>query len=421
MISNKLQLFEVKIDKLVHGGQGIGTLDSGQKAFVWGVLPGETVEFRVTKKKSDYVEGVVTRVLKKSDQRIDPKDPEYLSTSPWQIMSYDIENEHKKVILTEAMDRAKVSYTDSISFVAPKDEWGYRNKMEYSFYGDESGLHLALFNRGTHSKQIISGSSIARPEINAVANKICDILDKNNIRASDLKSIILRCNVEGEVVAAIFTRNPKFSKISELAESCKGIVVVYSNPRSPASVRTKDIYSYGDISLAENILRKSISYDVLSFFQVNIPIFDQALQRIRAEVGSEPVLDLYSGVGAIGLSLKNTDLLVESDKNNIFWAQQNAKASNIKVVHANSEKSLEYIDSQHVLVVDPPRAGLHMDIIDKILEVKPSKIIYLSCNPSTQARDLGLLQKNYKIQNITGYNFFPRTPHIESLAILVRQ
>ena len=178
MTPNKLQLLEVKIDKLVHGGQGIGTLESGKKALVWGVLPGETVQFSVIKKRSDYVEGVAQKIIKKSEKRQEPKSPEYLSTSPWQIMDYSAENEHKKIILSETLTRAKVEYAGNLDLIFLNEPWHYRNKMEYSFFGDDSGLHLALFNRGTHHKQIVSGSSIARKEIDETANKICKILDK---------------------------------------------------------------------------------------------------------------------------------------------------------------------------------------------------------------------------------------------------
>ena len=421
MTPNKLQLLEVKIDKLVHGGQGIGTLESGKKALVWGVLPGETVQFSVIKKRSDYVEGVAQKIIKKSEKRQEPKNPEYLSTSPWQIMDYSAENEHKKIILSETLTRAKVEYAGNLDLIFLNEPWHYRNKMEYSFFGDDSGLHLALFNRGTHHKQIVSGSSIARKEIDETANKICKILDKNAVRASDLKSIILRSNNDGKVVCAIFTRDKNFKKIDELDKVCQGVAVVFSNPKSPASVRTRDLYIYGDISLTEEINRNIIKYDVFSFFQVNLGIFQESLTQINQFIGDEPAIDFYSGVGAIGVCLKNTKLLVESDKNNIHWAKINAKNSGAKVVYALSEKALEYINAQHVLVLDPPRAGLHTDVINKILEVKPPKIAYLSCNPSTQARDIKLLENAYKIQKITGYNFFPRTPHIEALALLVRK
>jgi 23S rRNA (uracil1939-C5)-methyltransferase len=411
--------YEVNIEKLVHGGQGIGTLDNGKKALVWGVLPGEKVRFRVTKRRSDFVEGVVEEILEPSAERIESKDELYLSTSPWQIMSYDLENEYKKDILNETLQRAGVEYGEEIQFIAPKQLWQYRNKMEYSFWGDDDGLHIALFNRGTHQKQVVTGSSIARPEIDETANKLCEILNDYKVRAGDLKSVIIRCDQKGECVVAIFTRNKQLPKIDELAGLCKGVIVAYSNPKSPASLRTEDLYKYGDISLSDNIINTEIRYDVFSFFQVNLPIFCTALEQISKAVGDSPAIDMFSGVGAIGLALPNTNMLIESEASNVVWAKKNTGVPRTaQVIHTSSERALEYIDDEHILIVDPPRAGLHKDLVDRINEVKPPKIIYLSCNPSTQARDLAALQKSYEIESLSGYNFFPRTPHIESLAIL---
>ena len=421
MCAKTPQTFEVKIDKLVHGGQGIGVLSGGKKALVWGVLPGELVLFNVTKNRSDYVEGVVLEVIKPSKLRIEPKDKSYLSTSPWQVLDYGYENLQKTEILAETFARASVDYSKKINFLAPKNDFYYRNKMEYSFFGDETGLHLALFDRGSHHKQIINGSSIARPEIDVVANEICRILDQNNVRAGDLKSLILRCNDSGEVVCALFVKTAEFLVLEELKNVPKGIIVVHSNPKSPASVRTKDLYKFGDISLSEIINGTKIYYDVFSFFQVNLEIFMLALDDISQAVNDDPVVDSYSGVGTIGLYLKNAVSLVEIDENNIFWAKKNAKNSNIKVIHASSEKALDCINPDNTYIVDPPRAGLHANLIQRFIDIKPPKIIYLSCNPSTQARDLNLLQPHYEIDQITGYNFFPRTPHIESLAVLIKK
>jgi 23S rRNA (uracil1939-C5)-methyltransferase len=126
---------------------------------------------------------------------------------------------------------------------------------------------------------------------------------------------------------------------------------------------------------------------------------------------------MYSGVGAIGLSV-GASVLVESDDANIKLAQSNAKGSGVEVIHATSEAALNHIQSGDVLIVDPPRAGLHKDVVERILEVKPSKIIYLSCNPSTQARDVTMLHDMYEVIHAQGHNFFPRTPHIESLVVL---
>src|SRR5690606_4225084 len=110
------------------------------------------------------------------------------------------ENRYKCEILAETLQRAGVEHNSKIGFYAPDDPWHYRNKMEYSFYGNEDGLHLALFGRGSHRKQIVDGSSIARPEIDRVARAICKVLDEADVRAGDLKTVVVRCNRAGECV-----------------------------------------------------------------------------------------------------------------------------------------------------------------------------------------------------------------------------
>ena len=147
-------LEEVKIDKLVHGGQGLGTLKSGQKIFVWNALPGETVGVRVGRKKRDYAEGFAENIIKPSKDRVEPLDDAYLSTSPWQILTLEAENKHKKQILADVYSREKISLP-TFELTHKGQTTLYRNKMEYSFWGDEAGLHLALYHRASHGKRII--------------------------------------------------------------------------------------------------------------------------------------------------------------------------------------------------------------------------------------------------------------------------
>ena len=413
-------LEQVLIEKLVYGGQGIGRLADGRRVFVWNALPGEKLAVRLTKTKRDYAEGIAETVLEASPDRTEPRDEAYLSTSPWQIMEFEAENKHKQQILKEIISREKLAYDGDMHLLAKEEAWHYRSKMEYSFWGDEDGLHLALFYRGTHGKRIVKGSSIARPEIDETANKICSILGREGIRGSQLKTVIVRSNQQGETVAALFVKDEFFPDISNLQTTAKGLVVYFSNPKSPASVRTKQLYLYGDTKLTDEILGASIVYDVDSFFQVNLPVFEMALKQINYFTsGFKSKVDFYSGVGAIGFPVGATTL-VESDPHNIDMAKQNAGQRPVKIVEAAAETALDYIPSDSALIVDPPRAGLHAKVIDRIMDKKPPLIAYLSCNPSTQARDLALLQPVYKIKITEGYNFFPRTPHIESLAILER-
>lgn len=408
----------VVIEKLVHGGQGIGTLADGRRAFVWNALPGEKVAVRLTKNKNKLVEGIAEEIIEPSADRLAPKDDAYLSTSPWQIATFESENTYKQHILAETMQREHVSYNGDMPMIAGKQQWQYRNKMEYSFWADDDGLHLALFNRGSHGKRIVQGSSIAMPAVDESASKILAVLNKHGIRGSQLKTVVIRANQAGQTVAALFVKDEAFPKLAELEAVALGVAVCYSNPKSPASVLTHQLYRYGDITLTDTVGDRSISYDVHSFFQVNLEIFNQALVAIKQTVGSTSYIDMYSGVGTIGLGIGGAGLLIESDKHNCGMAQQNAAGTKAKIIEAPAEQALELIDSEHVLVVDPPRAGLHAKVTDRILEVLPPKLVYLSCNPITQARDLALLQEKYTITSITGYNFFPKTPHIESLAIL---
>lgn len=376
------------------------------------------VNVQVTKKKKSYVEGIITEVIESSSERIEPKEPKsYLSTSPWQIMTYDTENSAKQDIIEETFIREGILNVKWGQLITEDQQFGYRNKMEMGFWGDDDGLHLAHYVRGTHGKQIVQGSALAKECINECAQGICDELNRLSIWGGKLKTVVLRCSQAGETVAALYVKEELDFSDLKLPEGLKGMEVYYSNPQSPASVPTKKLYSFGDIKLVDSISGINITYDVMSFFQVNIPMFEKALNSIKKHLKTGSIIDLYSGVGTIGLAVGATTL-VESDKNNIAMAKLNSEGTDTKVIHDSSERVLESITSKDVVIVDPPRAGLHKDVVAKFAEVGPQQIIYLSCNPATQARDVKLLEEQYKITIAQGFNFFPRTPHIESLIVL---
>lgn len=146
------------------------------------------------------------------------------------------------------------------------------------------------------------------------------------------------------------------------------------------------------------------------------------LKEIEKHITTDKVLDLYSGVGSIGLSVARNKQLTLVEVNGAAYEemQKNAKGTNAKCILAKSEDVTDYIEPDCTVILDPPRAGCDQKLIAKLNETKPESIIYLSCNPVTQARDIALLNDNYTIEEVTPYNFFPRTPHIESLVILKR-
>ncbi len=430
------QIFEtLRLEKIVGGGQAIGTLDDGRKAFVWGGLPKELVTIRVTKKKSHFVEGIVTEITEESPERITPKDENsYLSTSPWQIIPMSSEQSYKASLIEEAFLLHNITLPEKIEVFSDGVEFNYRNKVEFSWFGDKTDddeketLDLAFFKRGGKGKVVVDGTSLAHSNINKLAIEIRDLLREKPIVARQLKTLLIRSDQQGNAVWQLYIKDKIENLISDDEAkllSAAGGEIIYSDPKSPASRVTERLNKFSDTTLSDTILGVAFNYACEGFFQVNIPVYEKALSDMKAWIDCNeklPTLDLYSGVGTIGLTIGGDDVtLVEINEHAVAEMQRNIiklNRPNAKAILAPSEKSLEYITGEQIVIVDPPRAGLHTDVTNRLLETEPPRIIYLSCNPVTQARDVSLLQEKYEIVHHQGYNFFPRTPHIEHLVVL---
>ncbi len=416
------------IEKLVFGGQGLARLEGGRVAFVWNALPGEDVTFEVTKKRRGTIEGIVTEIHSPSLDRILPRESTYLSTSPWQMMTWEAEQRYKGDVAKETYKKLGGFDVGEIEIVGDEASmYGYRNKMEFSFFTKtaDAPIELAFYERGKSWKQPAEGSALALPEINTVAIRIRDWLRGEGIDRRELKTLIVRGDGEGHVIAGLFVKEViDVAGYPELDDTLRGFHVYYSNPKSPASVITDVLYSSGDEALAVSLRGRRMGFGLMGFFQVNVPIFERVINRIASVVpASLPVVDLYSGVGSIGLSLagERDVTLVESWEEATRYAKQNAAANDItrvRIVTSPAEKAIEEIKSDAALIVDPPRTGLHSDVVQAINAKRPPSIVYLSCNLSTQARDVALLLESYSITHTELSNFFPRTPHIEGLIVL---
>ena len=383
----------VKIDKLVPGGQGIATLDSGKKGFFWNALPGETVtSYEVFKNKSKYFEATALTIENPSAHRIPPRDNVHLSTSPWQIMDYQYELEKKRELLLESFRQEGIEDLEIPEVMTDGHEFFYRNKMEYSLYWniEKQKIELAFRRRGTHRKEPIKTSSLERPEIFKKAQEIIADLNARGEEAYKYQSLLLRCNQKGEVSGGLY-ENKKPHPVFE--------------------------------NLTDTLLGHEYSYSPNGFFQINLPVYELALEEIKKHISTASVLDLYAGVGTIGLSVaRNHNLtLVEVDKHAFRELENNCQNTSAHPILAKSEEVLEYIESDQTVILDPPRAGADKKLLDRLLEVTPKTLIYLSCNPSTQARDVKILLEKYDIIKVQPFNFFPRTPHLENLVVLRRK
>ena len=382
---------QAHIDKIIPGGQGIATLADGKKAFLWNVLPGENVEFEITKNKHSYCEGIATRIVDAAAERITPRDECFLATSPWQIFNYAEELRQKQLIVEECYRQQHLN-VNVLPTITDNHDFFYRNKMEYSLYWshEDNRIHLAFHTRGTHRKTPIDQSSIERPEIFAAAQDIVADLNARHAEARTYQSLLIRCNQAGETSAALF-ENGKSHPVMQ--------------------------------NLTDSLLNRQYSYSPNGFFQINLPVYELVLQNITKHIATSRVLDLYAGVGSIGLSVAaDRDLtLVEVNGAAFAEMQHNAAGTAAKCILDKSENVTNYIAPDCTVILDPPRAGCDTKLIAALNEIKPTIIIYLSCNPITQARDVAMLATKYELGDIQPYNFFPRTPHIESLIILTRR
>lgn len=405
----------IRVEKIIPGGQALGTHEDGYKVFFWNALPGETIiDYTITKKKSHYYEAIATTINHPSKHRIPAKDDCYLSTSPWQIINYNYELQLKQELVVELFREHHININIP-DIITDNQDYYYRNKMEYALYWDKekSQISLAFHQRGSHRKIPITKSSIERPEIFQSAISIIQDLNQHHEPAYKYQSLLLRSNQSGEISGGL-----------------------YENHQPHPSFH----------NLTDTILGQTYSYSPNGFFQINLPVYEMALANIKSHINTDEVLDLYAGVGTIGLSTAHNKklTLIECDKfaynemvrniNNKDGSKSSeAKTSfnhqsdqnnpihhhnNITGILAKSEEALNYIKPTQTIILDPPRSGCDIKLINKLNETKPRTIIYLSCNPATQARDIKLLLNHYKVSHITTYNFFPHTPHIENLVIL---
>lgn len=428
----KERFIEIKLGPIVGGGQTMADyqLPDGavKKVFVWGGLPGETVKAQITKKRAGIIEAVVTEVLLPSPERVVPRDPEaYLSTSPWQICDWQLELRAKAELIRQAFANHKLAIATP-EVVTDGQQYYYRNKMEFAWWWDKTTEQVALahYRRGSKGKVATDGSSLARPEINQAASRMCELINRLGWQARDLKTLLVRANQAGQVVLQLYVTNPqlRLSETDYNQLAVAGAELIYSDPKSPASVITERLQAWGEMRLTDQLSGLDFSYPAESFFQINLPVYQLALDVIQFQLlYQRPVVDLYSGVGTIGLSVAGQRplQLVEINQAAVVEMRQNiAKLGRdqAEVILAPAEQALDYITGDCQLIVDPPRAGLHQKVIERILDQQPARVIYLSCNVATQARDVALLASRYQISSVAGFNFFPKTPHVENLAVL---
>lgn len=411
----------VRFDRIGYDGASIGRFNK-KIVFSYGILPGEIAKIKVTRKKRNFIEGELLEILEESKYRVKERESHYLSCSPWQTFDYNFQVELKNKILQEIFSDADIKPS---KFFKAKKIFEYRTKIEYSFYENDQ-TYFAFYKKKNPFEKVIleKGCLLFDTKANEVALDLLEQINKNKLK--NLKSLIIRRSVHFPYLHFSLLTKDKKIDFNFRNDKLTGFAIIYSDPQSPASVFTEVLTKEGKEEILEKVGSLKIRYPYSSFFQNNLELLEKALVLMKKNLDkANKIVDLYCGVGVLGLFLAKDSkevLGVDIDEKAIEFARINARENNIKnfrgIALASEKIQPILLKNTDLLILDPPRAGLHKKVINLIEETKPKKIFYLSCNPITQARDYSLIKDHYEVEKLYGFDFYPNTPHIETLLIL---
>lgn len=447
-----MKLLDLEITEIAFSGHGIARHPSRGDIFILGTFPGDIVRAEIyhTVAGNSYAE--IVSFIEYSDLRShNPIEKPFFSpNTPWQHLSINTENTIKQESLVELYSSSiSESNLSQLCFPDNLPETAYRNKVAYSFMQTKTKspkLCFALYTRGIGGSKKIpqTHNELVHPTLETVGKKFLGFFNQRGLTKHDLKYLILRYSYhENNVVAHMLvpeTNRKKlpFKKIDiekfvQNTKYLKGVVISHSEPGVRSALTTKDFFEIGDIQTNEKVLGKTYSYHPSLFFQIYPKAFEDILSDLRTLIDTIPnhaelpVLDLFAGVGIIGLEI--ADLVpqvlgVELSALSKYYARKNAKDNSIENYHF-MEKSVDdiltEITSDQILIVDPTRTGLSAETIAVINEKLPAYIFYISCNPETQFENYEALSGDYNLEFIKPYNIFPKTHHTESMIMLKRK
>ena len=395
---------KTKISKLDNKGRGI-TYINDKITFVNNALEGEEVILSNVIESKKYNEANAIDIIESSKERIIPKCPYYKECGGCNIMHMNYEAQcNFKLNKVKDIINKYANITPEIKIVQNDKELFYRNKISLKIQDYKWGY----YNDNTHDFVMIKSCLLAKNSINDI------IHDKELFKISN-GSIVIRTNYLNEILISITTDEPYEIDYDNLKDNIIGIVV---NNKTVY----KDNYIYDLIGDYEY----KITYD--AFFQVNNFIANNIFILLNSYLKGDTLLDLYCGVGTLGISLKDNFKEIygiEINKNAIKDAIENAKLNEVNNAHyyaGDTYKILKTINkSFDTVIVDPPRSGLNKATISLIKEINPNTIAYVSCDPITLARDLKILSDKYDVIKLNALDMFPNTYNCESIAVLERR
>jgi 23S rRNA (uracil1939-C5)-methyltransferase len=439
----------------------------GLVVFVEGAVPGDVVDVMVHRKKNSFAEGKVHAIKTPSKNRV-PPTCEHFGTCggcKWQHFDYEAQLHFKQKTVQDALERvAKVEFPEIQPIIGNASPYFYRNKLEYS-YSNKKWLTLEQIqdksvehNRNACGFHIpgffdkvldIHFCHLQNELSNAVRNTIKDYALKNEISFFDirdkkgcLRTLMIRTTSTGETMVLLGVYEYDEAVLFSLLEFVKqqfpqitSLLYTHSHKANDSLTDLEIKVFAGRNHITEEMEGLKFNISAKSFYQTNsLQAFElyKITRRLAGLTGNELVYDLYTGTGTIAnfVAKQAKQVIgIEYVADAIVDAKANSKLNGITntLFYAGDMKDIlnDAFIQQHgkpdVIITDPPRAGMHEDVIKVMINASPQKIVYVSCNPATQARDLSLLDANYKVTHVQPVDMFPQTAHVENVVLLEKR
>lgn len=402
-------MYKVEVTKLDHQGRGIAKIND-KIIFIPNALPEETVDVYIILEKKKYYEGIIKETINASDKRIKSICPYFEECGGCQFlnMNYQDSLDYKQNKVEEIMNKYLGIKIKINNIVACDNNLYYRNKTTFQVKND-----IGFFKEKTNTLIPVDKCYISDIKINDIYKVI-----KDNINLTNVKQVIIRATKNTLESMVIF-------KTSNYIDNKKIIDIL---KKKVDSIYINDELIYGKGKIIEDLCNKNFYISPSSFFQVNTlqaeKLYNKAIAY--ADIKKEDtVLDLYCGTGTIGIVASNKAkkvIGIELNKEAIKDANENKKLNNINNIEFYAGDVGKILNKNNykpdIIIVDPPRAGLDSLALSQILNIKPKKLVYVSCDLMTLARDLKLLSNDYDILELTPVDMFPYTAHVESVCAL---
>ncbi|MDD7517654.1 23S rRNA (uracil(1939)-C(5))-methyltransferase RlmD [Ruminococcus flavefaciens] len=447
----KNQVCTAEITALTSEGSGVCRID-GMAVFVPETAVGDVCEVKIVKVLKSYAYGIVEKIVKPSDDRIENSCPVYKKCGGCLLrhISYDAECRTKNDIVRDAFQRIGGLSPKFDSFIGAEDTEHYRNKAQYPVAEIDGKAVCGFFAPRSHRIVPVDDCALQPKIFSDILGTVMDYINEKKLSAYNeasntgtIRHIYLRRGAHsGEIMVCIVVRKDMSRQLSALCRilsekysDIKSIIMNINSQKTNVILGDKCVTLWGNDTISDVMCGNTVEISPLSFYQVNTVqaerLYAKALEYAAPD-GNEVIADLYCGAGTIGLSMaENAKKIVgvEIIPQAVENAKKNAEHNNISNADfycGDAGKVFRELRkngcSPNIIVVDPPRKGCSAETIDVIANSAPQKIVMISCNPATAARDAKMLSDNgYSVDKVCGVDLFPRTGHVECVVLMSRK